>query len=181
MFATTWIFSIVITLVVVGGSLFFVFRMIGGLQKQAQEEARLLQSGAPAQGQIMAVNQTGTYINNQPQVQIVVMVYPPNGQPYQAQLVKIVSMFETSQFQIGAQVHVRYDPQNPAKIAIATQQQVMAQQPMMMAPPGYPGMQQPGMQQPGMQQPGMQQPGMQGPGYPPPGGNPHGGGGPHYG
>jgi hypothetical protein len=163
--------SVVFTLVIMGASLFFVFRLLGGLRKQAQEEQRLLQTGAPATGQIMAVNQTGTYINQQPQVQIVVMVHPQGGQPYQAQLTKVVSMFETAQYQIGAQVHVRYDPQNPAKIAIATQQQVMQQNPMMMQQ----GMQQPGMQQ---QQPGMQQP-QQG-GYPPQGGGypPQGGGAP---
>ncbi len=179
----TWIISIIITVVVTGGSLFFVFRLLGGLRKQAQEEQRLLQTGAAAMGQIMAVNQTGTMVNHQPQVQIVVMVHPPGGQPYQAQMVKIVSMFEISQYQIGAQVHVRYDPQNPSKIAIATQQQVMAQNPAMMQQAMQAGTQQPGMavQQPGMavQQPGMavQQPGVPPQGYPPAGGGtpPHGG------
>src|SRR5690606_4100277 len=129
MFGSIWIMVVVITVVTVGGSLFFVFRLLGGLPKAAAEEQRLLQSGAPATGQIVAVQQTGTYVNNQPQVVIVVMVQPPGGQPYQAQLTKIVSMFETTQYQIGAQVHVRYDPQNPSKIAIATQQQVMGQNP----------------------------------------------------
>jgi hypothetical protein len=134
MFAGTWIFSIVITLVVVGVSLFFVFRVLGGLHKAAKEEQRLLQTGTPASGQILAVNQTGTYVNNQPQVNIVVMVYPSGGQPYQAQITKLVSMFEIAQYQIGGQVQVYYDPQDPSKIAVATQAQMMAANPGMMPP-----------------------------------------------
>jgi hypothetical protein len=82
-------------------------------------------------------------------VTIGVMVCPQNGQPYQAQVTKIVSLFETSQYQVGAQVQVRYDPQNPGKVAIAGQQ-------MMMAPPMQPMAMQPPMGPPG--------------GYPPPGG-----------
>ncbi len=126
------IFSTVLTLAITGASLFFVFRLIGGLRKQAREQQRLLQTGTPATGQILAVNQTGTYVNNQPQVNIVVMVHPPGGQPYQAQLTKIVSLFETAQYQVGAQVHVRFDPQDRSKIAVVTQGQVMAANPAMM-------------------------------------------------
>ncbi|MBW2528417.1 MAG: hypothetical protein JRI23_29850 [Deltaproteobacteria bacterium] len=117
--------GIVITIVVVGVSLaitgftlFFVFKMLKGLHSAAKQEQQLLASGAPAQGQIVAVQQTGTYVNHQPQVQIVVMVTPPGGQPYQAQLLKILSMIEIPQYQPGAQVQIRYDPTNPSRIAI---------------------------------------------------------------
>jgi len=134
MFATTWIFTIVTIVVVTGASLALVFFILRGFHKAAKEEQSILQTGTPAQGQIVAVNQTGTYVNNQPQVHIVVMVYPSGGQPYQAQMTKIVSLFEIAQYQIGSQVQVYFDPQDPSKIAIATQAQMMAANPGMMPP-----------------------------------------------
>lgn len=109
---------VVFTLAITGASLFFVFKLLGGLHKAAQQEQQLLASGAPAQGQIVSVQQTGTYINHQPQVQIVVYVTPPGGQPYQAQLLKILSMVEIPQYQPGMQVQVRYDPTHPTRVAI---------------------------------------------------------------
>jgi hypothetical protein len=132
---------VVISLVTTVPVLFFVFKMIGGLHKAAADEQRLLMTGAAATGQILFVQQTGMYVNNQPQVSIGVMVYPPGGQPYQAQVTKIVSLFETSHYQVGAQVGIRYDPANPGRVAIAPQQ-MMAPMPMQqpMQPPmgGYP-------------------------------------------
>lgn len=113
--------GLVITLVVVATvvpSLYFVFRLLKGLHANAAEEARLMQFGAPAQGVIVAAQQTGTYVNNNPQVQFLVQVTPHGGAPYQTQLVKIVPMFEMAQYQVGTQVGVRFDPQNPMKIAI---------------------------------------------------------------
>lgn len=126
------ILTVVIILVTTVPILFFTFKMLGGLHKQAQEEQRLLATGQPATGQILSLGQTGTYINNQPQVNIILMVYPQGGAPYQAQITKILSMIEIPQYQPGAQVQVRYDPMNPAKVAIAGAM-VMA-----MAPQPYP-------------------------------------------
>ena len=150
----------VVTLIITGVSLFGMFKVFGNIAKGSRERQRLLQMGTPAQGQIMAVQQTGTYLNNQPEVMIQVQVFPPNGHPYMAQVRQFVSMFEIPQYQVGAQVHVRIDPQNPSHVAIA---------------PGAPMMAQPGMVPP-MQQPGMPQAGVQ-PGMGHPGAPPHGYGG----
>lgn len=126
------ILVVVIVLVTTVPMVIFAIKMFSGLAHQAQEEQRLLTTGQPATGQILGLGQTGTYINNQPQVNIVLQVFPPGGQPYQTQITKILSMIEIPQYQPGAQVQVRYDPQNPMKVAIAG---AMVN---MMAPPGYP-------------------------------------------
>jgi hypothetical protein len=156
-------------------SLIFVFRLFGGLQKAAKEEQRILTTGQPAGGQIINVQQTGTYINNQPQVVISLQVFPPNGQPYQTSLTKVVSMFQIPQFQVGAQVALRIDPANPMQVAIAGAQPMMGQ-PMMGQPPmaqpgpyGQPpqmGQQQPYGQPPAQGQAPYGQPPMQQPGQP---------------
>lgn len=144
-----------IGVIVTVATLFFVFRMLGGLAKAKREEARILSTGTPAQGQIMAVQQTGTYINNNPQVVIVVQVTPQGGAPYQTQITKVVSMFEIPQYQVGAQVALRIDPVNPMNVAIAGGM-----------PPGAMGGMPPGMPQ-GMPPQGMPPQQMQQPGYPP--------------
>jgi hypothetical protein len=169
-----------IGILVTVGTLFFVFRLLGGLAKAKKEEARILSTGAPAQGQIMAVQQTGTYVNNNPQVVIVVQVTPQGGQPYQTQITKVVSMFEIPQFQVGTAVSLRIDPMNPMNVAIAgglqagmPQGMPQQQMPQGMPPQGMPQgmppqqMQQPGMPPQQMQQPGMPPQQMQQPGAPP--------------
>jgi hypothetical protein len=57
-------------------------------------------------------------VNNNPQVLFTVLITPPGGQPYQAQLTKIVSLFEMSQYQVGAACQARIDPMNPQHVAI---------------------------------------------------------------
>lgn len=114
-------FSIIITLVVLAATapmLWFAYKLVMNLQKGAAEERRLLQTGTPAQGQILAAQPTGTSVNNNPQVQFTVLITPPGGQPYQAQVTKIVSLFEMSQYQVGAACQARIDPMNPQHVAI---------------------------------------------------------------
>lgn len=155
------IMGIVITGVVllsVIPTIFFAVKLIGGLHKNKQQEQRLLASGVPAKAQIMSVQQTGTYVNNQPQAHIVLTVYPQGSGPYQAQLTKIVSLFEVSHYQVGAHVDVRYDPANPTQVAIVPAGASMGMAPMA-APP----------------QPHAQGYGPPPGGYPPQGGAPPGG------
>jgi hypothetical protein len=111
----TWALPVVITVVV----LFFVLRMFGGFAKAAKERARLLQVGIPAQAQIVGVQQTGTFINNNPEVVIYLNVQGPSGPPYPVQVKQVVPIFQAAQFQVGAVIPVRIDPQNPANVAIA--------------------------------------------------------------
>ena len=101
------------------GSLVFVFRFLSKMASANKEAARVLSIGTPAVGQVVAAQQTGTYVNNNPQIRLHINVTPHGGVPYQVQVTKIVSMFEIPQYQIGAQLDVRIDPSNPANVAIA--------------------------------------------------------------
>lgn len=128
-----------IGIVVTIASLFFVFRMIAGLAKGAKEEQRILQTGMPATGQVLGLQQTGTYINNNPQVVIALQVFPQQGQPYQTQVTKVVSLVQLPSLQMGAQLSLKVDPQNPMKVAIAAAAPAMPAmgQPMGYAPQAY--------------------------------------------
>jgi hypothetical protein len=111
--------SVVFGLGITGVTLWFVYvKVLGPMMKGQQLQQQLLTTGQRAQGRILQVAQTGTYVNNQPQVQIVLEVAPPGRPPYQAQMVTILSMLAIPRVQPGAIVAVRYNPANPAEVAI---------------------------------------------------------------
>lgn len=111
--------SFLVSILITVGVIFFIWKMVlGPLMKNRQQEQQLLATGQRASGQIMAVSQTGMYVNNQPQVRIDVQVQPPGGQPYAASMTKVLNMMAIPRVQPGAQVAVRYDPANPQRVAI---------------------------------------------------------------
>lgn len=173
---------IVVSFAIFAPLMWWAYKLVMNLQKGAAEERRLLQTGTPAQGQILAAQQTGTYVNNNPQVQFTVLITPPGGQPYQAQLTKIVSLFEMSQYQVGAACQARIDPMNPQHVAIfpgGMGGAMMGMPPAMGGAPQMMPMQ--GAPQPGAW-PGPPQGGPPQGGYgPPQGGAPQGGYGPPQG
>ncbi len=124
-----FIIPIVVTIVVLASVVpmgFWVFKLLTGMHQQAKDEQRILATGHPAQGRIMAAQQTGTLVNNNPQVIFTIQVIPQGGQAYQTQLTKIVPLFEMARYQVGANVDLRVDPANPMKVAIAPAAVAMA-------------------------------------------------------
>ena len=93
-------------------------KVIGPMMKRQQEQARLLTSGQRAQARVLQLAEIGTYVNNRPQVAIVLDVLLPTGQRYQATQTTILSMLASPRVQPGTAVTVRYDPTNPALVAI---------------------------------------------------------------
>ena len=67
----------VVTLVSMGAVMFFVFKAI-------RPDPTIMKSGISAQATIQNVWQTGTYVNNSPQVGMQLEVRPPSGVPYVA-------------------------------------------------------------------------------------------------
>jgi hypothetical protein len=97
------------------GILYFLFQASA---KQAALEKELLATGASAPATIAAVGQTGMYINNQPQVQLVLEVIPPDGAQFTAKINRVVSLLQIPQIQPGRVVEVRYDKANPSRIMV---------------------------------------------------------------
>jgi hypothetical protein len=122
MFLVMTIGGIAITIVVLAGAAFVVWRVIGGLTKTAKEEARILQTGTPARAQILQVQMGGmtvtTGVHRRLEVVITMQVQPPNGAPYTTQIKTLVSELNIPQVQPGAWVQVRIDPTNPHRVVI---------------------------------------------------------------
>ena len=103
--------SFVLTFVFMLLGMFFLFgaSLFSGARNRA-----LLSTGALASARIMAVDQTGTTVNDNPVVRFTLEVYPPDGEAFEAETEKLVSMFEIMQYQVGNTVAVRYDPNTKA-------------------------------------------------------------------
>lgn len=95
-------------------------------QRQA-EEAQLFQTGERATAVIEGVEGTGTQINNQPQVYLTLRVKPRHGAEFIHQR-KLVLPFG-SVVQPGHLVEVAYDPANPERVAIETDERYAATPP----------------------------------------------------
>jgi hypothetical protein len=113
--ALTVILPIAITVVV----LLIVGVFVGRLVMNGMKNREVLAHGEPAPAVIQKVWQTGTVMNEiNPQIGLVLEVRPTNKPAFQAETKMFISMVQIPQFQPGAVVQVRYDPQNPTRVAV---------------------------------------------------------------
>lgn len=82
------------------------------------EACAILAIGTPATGTIARLIDTGTTINDDPVVEFVIRVVPEGGKPYEARTKALVSRLDVPAVQPGRVVPVKYDPANPARIAL---------------------------------------------------------------
>lgn len=83
-----------------------------------RKNRRLMRDGEPARAKILKIWDTGVTVNDNPQVGMLLAVYPENLDPYQAETKKVISRLQIPQIQVGASVEVRYDRQNPLEVAL---------------------------------------------------------------
>lgn len=107
-----------IILALVLGSLAFAF---GPELLRSRKRDALLRDGQPATATIVRIVETGNVYNDQPEVRVTLVVQPSDGQPFQAEVVQVLSAVELLSFQIGNEVAVRYDPNAPSDVALAGQ------------------------------------------------------------
>lgn len=108
--------SIVLTIVIIFVSVRWS-RKFYGRDKATME---LLQTGVPAMARIAQIQETNMRINNMPVLNVLLEVYPQNGQPpFQAWVQRRIPYYQMAQFQLGGTIPVRFDPANPTRVAIA--------------------------------------------------------------
>jgi len=94
-------------------------RMVGGLAAQQQKTTALMANGIVGKALIDEISDTGTTVNDNPQVLFNLTVTIPGGDPYAATLTQIVSRIAIGSFQPGATVPVRVSPDDPQTLMIA--------------------------------------------------------------
>jgi hypothetical protein len=79
----------------------------------------LQRTGVAAEAEILSLWDTGITVNQDPVIGLKVRVRPRDGAAYEATIEKsLVSRLDVPQFQPGRTIPVRFDPQNPSRVAI---------------------------------------------------------------
>jgi hypothetical protein len=117
LFGSSMIFTVVLvaisllcTFVIVAASIAVPFILMRNNQKRAQE---LMAVGTQGEATVLALQDTGMFINNNPRVSMLLEVRVGNLAPYQVQKVATIPMIRLSQVQVGAVVPVMVDMSNP--------------------------------------------------------------------
>jgi hypothetical protein len=121
------VLSLVILVVSMGMTLLFVLVSLAvpgvflyGMFKNRQMTQELLRTGAPGSAQVLAVQQTGVYVNHNPQCRMTLEVQPADAGPsFVSSVTAVVPMVALSRVQPGAVLDVRYDPKDTSRLAIA--------------------------------------------------------------
>ncbi len=83
-----------------------------------KEACEVLDIGEPASATVMRLIDTGTTINDDPVVEFVLLVVPADGEAYEAHSKALVSRLDVPAIQPGRVLPVKFDPQQPARVAI---------------------------------------------------------------
>lgn len=107
-------FVTLLIIITVIPSLMVVRKVLGNV---SQTNA-LLTSGEPAAATILKMWDTGTTLNDNPQVGLLLEVHPVNRSPYQVETKCFVSRLKIPQVQPGAVVAVKIDRQNAMNVVL---------------------------------------------------------------
>lgn len=87
--------------------------------RPSMQRKKLSQNGVRGTGQLLAIQQTGTRVNDQPMIRFQIMVELPDRAPYIAIHNEVVPMIRLPQLVPGSNVPVLVDPTTPTLMAIA--------------------------------------------------------------
>jgi hypothetical protein len=113
------ILMIVVSIVAgVGLPAFLVWKLVLPIFKASAQKQTLLQTGVPATVTILAMQDTGTRINDNPMLALTVNVEVQGRPVYQVMVQEIVPLIGLGMIQPGKQFAARVDPANAQSVAI---------------------------------------------------------------
>lgn len=92
---------------------------MGFLNADAQRSQHLMTNGRPGTATVVALRKTGTFVNENPQVEMDLDVTVEGLRTYRATHTQVLAMIAVPQFQPGASVPVRVDPHDPQSLIVA--------------------------------------------------------------
>ena len=102
------------TIVPMGITGYFLFRMF----KNTNQNRDLVKTGIQAPAVILNAEDTGTTMNDNPQVRLTLQVNPAGRPSFQAVTTTLVSRIRIGMIVPGAPATVRYDPNDITKVAV---------------------------------------------------------------
>jgi hypothetical protein len=79
---------------------------------------KVLVEGVSGEATIVQIRQTGVMVNHQPQAALTLDVRVPGWEPYQVEAKMVIPIVNVPQFQPGAVVPVKVDPDDHSKVAL---------------------------------------------------------------
>lgn len=76
------------------------------------------ENGTIAEAIILDINETGTFINDLPEVKLQMQVLPEKDRNFVAEVKQVLPNSLKSLFRSGSKILVRYDPENPREVVV---------------------------------------------------------------
>jgi hypothetical protein len=86
--------------------------------KQARSSVRLARSGAEAEAVILSIERTGRYVNNEPQVKMLLKVQPITRRNFVAEINEVFTLMDLSTMRTGSVLRVRYNPADTREVRL---------------------------------------------------------------
>jgi hypothetical protein len=67
------------------------------------------------------MEQTGLYVNNQPQIKLQVQVHPNTGRNFVSEVREVLTLIDMSQLRVGSTLKVKYNPANTKEVMVLRQ------------------------------------------------------------
>ena len=112
------------TELIVTGAFFMVSPFIGMfmirfvIDRFNRKARRLIVHGIRGTAEVVSMRETGTTVNNAPQVEFQMKVSVPGREPYTAVMKDYISLVDLAALQPGSTVDVRVDPDDPGSLII---------------------------------------------------------------
>ena len=101
--------AIVVSLVIVAVVMINLYRMLNPAE---------IKNGITARAEVIEVADTGTTLNENPQIKLLLEIKKPDGSTYQTEIKTLVSRLNAAHVRPGCQADVKYDPNNPQRIQL---------------------------------------------------------------
>lgn len=83
------------------------------------QDRALQKTGIPAEAVVLEARDTGTTVNRNPKVELLLEIRPSEDTPFQMKTAHVVSRLQAPLLQPGTVVEVRYDPRDRRRISLA--------------------------------------------------------------
>jgi len=83
------------------------------------------EKGLPAKGTVLKIWETGVRVNDNPVVGFLLEIHAEEVAPYEAETKALISILWIPQIQPGAVLPVKYDPEDPSRIALDISEELM--------------------------------------------------------
>jgi hypothetical protein len=108
-------FLIVTVVILITGFIFY--RVFGGIYKQMQNRKRLAREGILAVAYVQSIAQTGTTVNQMPEMRLSLQIENVGGQSRQVEIKQLIDLGSIPS--AGDQVYVLIDPKDPANVVLS--------------------------------------------------------------